>query len=85
MFVPFQVGGFQLPFFAIGCSMFAAIPVLFCVLPSDCGDDSGKTPDQEKFSFPIVEALKIPAVMMVGEYIHPLFSIVIKRHFPLVI
>ena len=51
--------------------MIASIPVLFFVLSSDCGVYSGETPDQEKAekdSFPIIKALKIPAVLMVGEY-----------------
>ncbi|KAL9988691.1 hypothetical protein ACROYT_G003165 [Oculina patagonica] len=59
----YTVGGFQLSFVVLGCSMIAAIPVLFCVL-SRCGVHSGKIPDQEKASFPIIEALKIPAVLM---------------------
>ncbi|KAL9988695.1 hypothetical protein ACROYT_G003169 [Oculina patagonica] len=61
----YTVGGFQLPFVVLGCSMIAAIPVLFCVL-SRRGVHSGKTPDQEKASFPIIEALKIPAVLMIA-------------------
>ena len=74
MFMSFQVGGFQLPFFAIGCLMFAAVPVLFCVFSRDSGDDSAKFSDQEKASFSIVEAVKIPAVLMVGEYTHRYFQ-----------
>ncbi|KAL9988698.1 hypothetical protein ACROYT_G003172 [Oculina patagonica] len=62
----YTVGGFQLPFFVMACSMIAAIPVLFCVLSSDCGINSGETPEQEKASFPIIEALKIPAVLMIA-------------------
>ncbi|KAL9988699.1 hypothetical protein ACROYT_G003173 [Oculina patagonica] len=59
----YTVGGFKLPFFVIGCSMIAAIPVLFSALSSKCGFQSGKS--QEDASFPIVKALKIPAVLMV--------------------
>ncbi|KAL9988687.1 hypothetical protein ACROYT_G003161 [Oculina patagonica] len=61
----YTVGGFQLPFVVFGCSTIAAIPFLFCVL-SPCGVHSGETPDQEKASFPIIEALKIPAVLMIA-------------------
>ncbi|KAL9988692.1 hypothetical protein ACROYT_G003166 [Oculina patagonica] len=63
--VLYTVGGFQLPFVVIGCSMIAVIPVLFCVLSRDGGVHSRKTPDQERFSFPIAKALKIPSVLMI--------------------
>ena len=78
----FQVGGFQLPFFVNGSFMFTAIPVLFCVLSRDFGDNSGETPEQEQPSFPIVEALKIPAVMMIGEYIHPYCQSDQQKNYP---
>ncbi|XP_078362675.1 MFS-type transporter SLC18B1-like [Oculina patagonica] len=62
----YTVGGFQLPFFVIGCSMIAAIPFLFSALSSKCASQTGKTPDEEKASFPIIEALKIPSVLMLA-------------------
>ena len=65
--------------------MIAAIPVLIFVFPSDCGVNSGKKPDQEKASFPLVEILKIPAVLMIGEYIDNLFLMVIQENFSLLI
>ncbi|KAJ7369404.1 hypothetical protein OS493_039303, partial [Desmophyllum pertusum] len=57
----YSAGGFQLPFFVIGSSMFVPIPVFFYVL-----SNKGKTPSQEKTSFSIIKALKIPAVLIVG-------------------
>ena len=54
--------------------MIASFPVLSCVLSSDSGVYSGKTPD--KASLPIAKALKVPAVLMVGEYI----DIILKQN-----
>ena len=62
----FQIGGFDLPFFAIGCAM---ILVLFCTLSSDCRFRSDDSSDQREALFPIIESLKIPAVSMLGESI----------------
>lgn len=65
--VLYTLGGFELPFFVIGCSMIAAIPVLFCTLSSgSIGYRSDESSDQGKALFPIVESLKIPAVSMLA-------------------
>ena len=56
--------------------MIAAVPVLFCTLSSDCGFRSNKlSSDQGEALFPVVEALKIPAVWMLGESIIHLMCI----------
>jgi len=61
--------------------MIAAVPVLFCTLSTDCGFRSDKlSSDQGEALFPVVEALKIPAVWMLGESIIHLLSVDDDRH-----
>ena len=61
--------------------MIAAVPVLFCTLSSDCGFRSDKlSSDQGEALFPVVEALKIPAVWMLGESNIDLLSVDDDRH-----
>ena len=50
--------------------MIAVIPVLFFALSSYCEVRSDESSDQGEALFPIVQSLKIPDVLMIGESIN---------------